>query len=933
LIFATTAKRDPNLQDYVRGLGEPFAVEVWFWDDIERELCRNEEVYRLWEPALGGAAPLVDVRKLPSSIFERLIGRDRELERLDAAWAERSIRVLSVVALGGAGKTALVHHWMQRFEEAGWKAKGAAAAFAWSFYSQGGGDARQASGDLFISEALGFFGDRDPVAGSPRDRGVRLAEHVRRRRTLLILDGLEPLQEPPSSAVAGRVKDPAVAALLLQLASDNPGLLVLTTREPVAELKSREGRGARAIDLDRLGDEAGAALLRWLGVEGREDELRRVAHEVHGHALTLTLLGTYLRDARKGDVRAWKDLPLLAVADLIGNEPASRVMAAYSDWFGPGPERQILSAVGLFDRPAAAGLVAALREDPAIPGVTDELVGLAVPRWNLALTRLRKARLLLEDDGTGALDAHPLVREHFGRRLREESPAAWEAAHGRLFDHLKESTEHWPDTLEGLQPLYQAVVHGCQAGRQQKACDEVYFDRILRGKGRDGFYSTKRLGAIGADLGAVACFFDPPWSHVSPALTEADRAWLLSEAAMRLRALGRLTETVEPMRAGLEMLVNRDEWKRAAGSAGNLSELELTLGDLAGALRDAERSRGWSSAPRWPTPSTRRAAGTRRWRASARLRRCRRSGSPGTRCSTRCKASSTATCSSPTPSARPEGGRRIAAPGSRATRPSGGLLRHSDGRSQRRRPCWISPSSNSPSAAPGSTGRSSSTPRLTPPRPRSTRPSTASAAPAPATTSPSASSPAPGSAPPSATRTAPVPTSPRPGRSPSAAPCPSSSPTSTSTAPACSTTAPPSPRPGAWSRSTATAAAARSWRTSKRWRTAGRKARTAAGEVCRVRPAEAPGTYAWIFTAGWRTDTPPRPSQPTEELLVVGVASYEEPDDEVPAENAYGSVILRHTDRVDRLRRVNLLKAQARMMRTGPKEAVRLSRSAADIGR
>ena len=590
LIFATTAKRDPNLQDYVRGLGEPFAVEVWFWDDIERELCRNEEVYRLWEPALGGAAPLVDVRKLPSSIFERLIGRDRELERLDAAWAERSIRVLSVVALGGAGKTALVHHWMQRFEEAGWKAKGAAAAFAWSFYSQGGGDARQASGDLFISEALGFFGDRDPVAGSPRDRGVRLAEHVRRRRTLLILDGLEPLQEPPSSAVAGRVKDPAVAALLLQLASDNPGLLVLTTREPVAELKSREGRGARAIDLDRLGDEAGAALLRWLGVEGREDELRRVAHEVHGHALTLTLLGTYLRDARKGDVRAWKDLPLLAVADLIGNEPASRVMAAYSDWFGPGPERQILSAVGLFDRPAAAGLVAALREDPAIPGVTDELVGLAVPRWNLALTRLRKARLLLEDDGTGALDAHPLVREHFGRRLREESPAAWEAAHGRLFDHLKESTEHWPDTLEGLQPLYQAVVHGCQAGRQQKACDEVYFDRILRGKGRDGFYSTKRLGAIGADLGAVACFFDPPWSHVSPALTEADRAWLLSEAAMRLRALGRLTETVEPMRAGLEMLVNRDEWKRAAGSAGNLSELELTLGDLAGALRDAERS-------------------------------------------------------------------------------------------------------------------------------------------------------------------------------------------------------------------------------------------------------------------------------------------------------------------------------------------------------
>jgi tetratricopeptide (TPR) repeat protein len=591
LVFATTAPRDPKLQDHARGLGdEAFEVEIWFWDDLAHELTRNDALYRLWEPVLGAAPPLVEVGRLPSSILERLIGRDRELEVLDEAWADRSIRVLTLVALGGAGKTALVHHWMQRFEQAGWKAKGASAAFAWSFYRQGTGEDGQGSGDLFISEALRFFGDLDPVEGSPRDRGLRLAEHVRRRRTLLILDGLEPLQEPPSSQQAGKVRDPAVAALILQLASDNPGLLVITTREPVAELESRKENGARTYDLNRLGDEAGAALLRWLGVEGPEDELREVAREIHGHALTLTLLGTYLKAAQRGDVRAWKDLPLLAVADLIGNEPAARVMSAYSDWFGPGPERQILSVVGLFDRPAEAGLVDALRREPAIPEVTDELVGLPAPRWNLALSRLREARLLLEDDGTGALDAHPLVREHCGRQLRERSLDAWRAAHGRLFDHLKENVEYRPDTLEGLQPLYQAVVHGCQAARQQEACDEVYDDRILRGTGSDAFYSWKMLGAIGADLGAVACFFDPPWSRVSPALTEADQSWLLNQAAFCLRALGRLTEAVEPMRAGLQMDLAHEDWKNAAISAGNLSELELTLGDVAGAVRDAEQS-------------------------------------------------------------------------------------------------------------------------------------------------------------------------------------------------------------------------------------------------------------------------------------------------------------------------------------------------------
>src|SRR6185295_8325663 len=97
-------------------------------------------------------------------------------------------------------------------------------------------------------------------------------------------------------------------------------------------------------------------------------------------------------------------------------------------------------------------------------------------------------------------------------------------------------------------------------------------------------------GAIGADLGAVACFFDPPWRRVSPALSEAAQAWLLNEAAYRLRALGRLTEALEPMRAGIEGAVRLEDWKNAAIYASNLSELELTLGDVPGAVGDAERS-------------------------------------------------------------------------------------------------------------------------------------------------------------------------------------------------------------------------------------------------------------------------------------------------------------------------------------------------------
>ena len=75
---------------------------------------------------------------------------------------------------------------------------------------------------------------------------------------------------------------------------------------------------------------------------------------------------------------------------------------------------------------------------------------------------------------------------------------------------------------------------------------------------------------------------------------EADHAWLLNEAAYSLHALGRLIEALEPMRAGLESAVRLEDWKNAAVCAGNLSELELNLGQLtgekSGAVHDAEQA-------------------------------------------------------------------------------------------------------------------------------------------------------------------------------------------------------------------------------------------------------------------------------------------------------------------------------------------------------
>jgi hypothetical protein len=73
-------------------------------------------------------------------------------------------------------------------------------------------------------------------------------------------------------------------------------------------------------------------------------------------------------------------------------------------------------------------------------------------------------------------------------------------------------------------------------------------------------------------------------------LTAADQAWLLNEAAIRLRSLGRLTEALQPMRVSGAMDVKVAGWKGAAISYSNLSELEVTLGRLPDAVTDARQS-------------------------------------------------------------------------------------------------------------------------------------------------------------------------------------------------------------------------------------------------------------------------------------------------------------------------------------------------------
>jgi hypothetical protein len=193
------------------------------------------KLLRQWIGSVPKPDAKIDISRIIKYAPDKLIGRGAETALLNDVWTKvqsheaKRPHILTFVALGGEGKTSLVAKWATKLAYQNWP--GCDAVFAWSFYSQGTREQMAASSDLFLKEALNFFGDEDDkqFAASNAgafEKGQRLARIVGERRALLILDGLEPLQYAPTSPTPGELKDHGIAALLKGLAANSHGLCV-----------------------------------------------------------------------------------------------------------------------------------------------------------------------------------------------------------------------------------------------------------------------------------------------------------------------------------------------------------------------------------------------------------------------------------------------------------------------------------------------------------------------------------------------------------------------------------------------------------------------------------------------------------------------------------------------------------------------------------
>lgn len=539
-------------------------------------------------PKPNTITPSIKIDRLPT-VKGDFFGRRADLKLLNDAWTNRATHIVQLIAPGGTGKTKLLRHWINHTPDI-------PNLIAWSFYSQGISENKQISVTPFFEHAFEKLGSPRKVADFVneadnkhvnrwKDMGEYLADLLRERRCVLVLDGLEPLQHANNNN-RGSIKDSAIRHLLKSLAIHNTSLCIITVRIAVYELIDYLAPQVISHRLQNISLSDGVSLLQSLGVHGSLVELRKAVREYGSHPLALSMLGNLLRLCYQGDVlkrNALKNLSTQAKSSQESHH-VFKVMQAYEEWFADTPELALLYLLGLFDHPISESVLQVLWDTP-IPDLT---VGLENNEWQHALSVLREEhRLLAQQENGKELDCHPLIREYFGRQLRDKHPQAWQQAHEALYTYYKTLPhQEQPDTLAEMQPLFHAIQHGCQANLHQQVFDEIYWPRISREK---QYYLNKK-GFIGDDLAVLTHFFTQLWVKPSPHLNEETQAHVLQSVGHRLRALGKLAESIKAFTAVLKLYESLDDTKEVAITTSNLIESQLTLGDVEGALKSADRA-------------------------------------------------------------------------------------------------------------------------------------------------------------------------------------------------------------------------------------------------------------------------------------------------------------------------------------------------------
>jgi tetratricopeptide (TPR) repeat protein len=542
----------------------------------------------------------------------KLIGRQDELNLLTewVAKPESNIyraHILSVVAIGGMGKSALTWKWFN--EIAPQEMKSLAGRMWWSFYES------DATFENFVIRALAYVSKRpiEDVTQLPApDRETQLLYILDKEPHLIVLDGLEriliayarmdaaylsdsdydqrtanyvakayglPASAAKSFAGEHRLRktaDPRAGAFLRKLAGVRTSRVLISTRLYPFDVQRLNGSplpGCNAIFLSGLSNDDALNLWRSFGVSGGHGQLVPIFNSFGNHPLLLQALAREIANYRPapGDFEKWKEKnPQFDPAQYPQVEEAMVHVLEYALHGLDKKAQKVLATIAGFRMPTGyESLSAVLVGEGKACASAGEL--------DAALSELEDRGLVGWDRRANRYDLHPIVRGVVWSRLGDE------ARHG-VYTGLRAHFEFVPmiedwhevESMDDLAPAVELYYTLAGLGR----FDDAY--SVFRDRLNDA--TLYRLSASRQCVELLEILFPNGTDQLPRLSTQYAQGFTLNGLALGYKISGqpgraasvyrRATDIFREMEDEGNLGIELQNWSNALRQAGGLRESE-----------------------------------------------------------------------------------------------------------------------------------------------------------------------------------------------------------------------------------------------------------------------------------------------------------------------------------------------------------------------
>jgi tetratricopeptide (TPR) repeat protein len=542
-----------------------------------------------------------------------LVGRQPELNLL-TDWVTKPdadvyrARVLSVVAIGGMGKSALTWKWFNDIAPA--EMNPLAGRTWWSFYES------DASFENFIVRALAYVSRRsieEVRQLTPPDREHQLLNILDREPYLLVLDGLERVLQAyaridaaylsdsdydqrtanyvaqayglPESAAQSftgehrlrKTADPRAGSFLRRLSQIRSSRVLISTRLYPFDLQRLDAfplPGCHALFLPGLSNDDALNLWRSFKVTGTQAELLPIFNSVGNHALLVQALASEIANYRpaRGDFERWRaDNPTFNPAGFPRVQEAMGHVLEYALRGLGEVERKALNIIAGFRMPTAYDTLAAVLIGEGKPCLDAR-------ELDSALTELEDRGLVGWDRRANRYDLHPIVRGVVWDGLGDE---ARQGVYTWLHGYFEDAPKIENEAINRLEDLTPAI--------------ELYHTLIGLGRYEDAFIVFRerlskamlwRLSASRQRIELLEQLFPHGLGYLPRLSDPSDQAFTLEQLALGFQFSGQPGRAVSLLQRSNAI---RSEGGNEEGYTVGLSNLSDTL-RYTGGLREASVS-------------------------------------------------------------------------------------------------------------------------------------------------------------------------------------------------------------------------------------------------------------------------------------------------------------------------------------------------------